>query len=151
MKQSCACLAHYSWAPYRFLHLAPAAPSLAPTLWECARPLDIPPSLVMHVAAPTPPGPVTCLHPAPSASFTHTYWHFRLFGYFVALSCSTQCFSNCMGVASAIAVNLTLAAGAGGLTCLFLAAVLGGPPDIGPLLNGGGWGGMQRSGGGGCP
>ncbi|PRW61429.1 ammonium transporter [Chlorella sorokiniana] len=49
---------------------------------------------------------------------------------------STQCFYGCMLVAASIAVNTTLAAGAGGLTCLFLSVFFGAPGDIGPLLNG---------------
>ncbi|EFN53469.1 hypothetical protein CHLNCDRAFT_136742 [Chlorella variabilis] len=49
---------------------------------------------------------------------------------------STQCFYGCMSVAALVAVNTTLATGAGGLTCLFLAVLNGNPGDIGPLLNG---------------
>ncbi|KAI7846332.1 hypothetical protein COHA_000169 [Chlorella ohadii] len=49
---------------------------------------------------------------------------------------STQCFYGCMQVAATIAVNTTLATGAGGLTCLFLSVFFGAPGDIGPLLNG---------------
>ncbi|KAL4459131.1 hypothetical protein ABPG75_013996 [Micractinium tetrahymenae] len=49
---------------------------------------------------------------------------------------STQCFFGCMPVAAQVAVNTTLATGAGGLTCLFLAVFNGNPRDIGPLLNG---------------
>ncbi|PSC73998.1 ammonium transporter [Micractinium conductrix] len=49
---------------------------------------------------------------------------------------STQCFYGCMPIAAQVAVNTTLATGAGGLTCLFLAVFNGNPGDIGPLLNG---------------
>jgi Amt family ammonium transporter len=49
---------------------------------------------------------------------------------------STQCFYSCMPVAAQVAVNTTLATGAGGLTCLLLAVFNGSPGDIAPLLNG---------------
>jgi Amt family ammonium transporter len=39
-------------------------------------------------------------------------------------------------LAGKIAVNSTLGAGTGGLTTLLLTVLLGGPADIGPLLNG---------------
>ena len=39
-------------------------------------------------------------------------------------------------LAAKIAVNSTLGAGTGGLTTLLLTVLLGGPGDIGPLLNG---------------
>jgi ammonia channel protein AmtB len=41
-----------------------------------------------------------------------------------------------MPIAAKVAVNTTLATGAGGLTCLFFAVFNGNPGDIAPLLNG---------------
>ena len=49
---------------------------------------------------------------------------------------STGCMYGCMQVASLVAVNTTLAAGAGGLTGIALHAALGYPGDIVPALNG---------------
>ncbi|KAI3431805.1 hypothetical protein D9Q98_010558 [Chlorella vulgaris] len=49
---------------------------------------------------------------------------------------STQCFQGCMFVAANIAVNTTISASFGALTCLAVAILLGLPGDIGPVLNG---------------
>lgn len=49
---------------------------------------------------------------------------------------STNCFQNCMVLASKVAVNTTLSVGSSALACLMLAVVLGKAGDIGPLLNG---------------
>ncbi|KAI3424104.1 hypothetical protein D9Q98_009465 [Chlorella vulgaris] len=57
-------------------------------------------------------------------------------GFYAFNSGSTQCFYGCMPIAAKVAVNTTLATGAGGLTCLFFAVFNGNPGDIAPLLNG---------------
>ena len=49
---------------------------------------------------------------------------------------SGTCFEGCMYTASKVAVNTTLSTGAGGLTVLLAAVLLGHPGDIGPILNG---------------
>lgn len=49
---------------------------------------------------------------------------------------STGCMYGCMGTAALAAVNTTISAAAGGLSCLIGSVLIGAPGDIGPLLNG---------------